>query len=238
MLFPILVPLGSRHLQENDPHAVHIIRQTYIEKLSRYKLLPLLAPATLPRTAIKALYKQARGVLFVGGGDFDASWYGQSNHPKTSDIDPFRDRLEMYLLKKVLRDKKPFLGICRGCQALAIGSGGTLTQHLDVADEVHQVATYGDALKNRNTAVVFAKTRTYQILKNSISVGCAHHQAVDQLGANMRVAAQSPGGVTEIIESTDPDHFCIGIQSHPELEDNGPLELIFKAFAKAVRSYK
>lgn len=238
MFFPIIVPLGSLRLNEDDPLPVHFIRETYVRKLARYGLAPLIVPATLPRQTVDALYRQAKGALFTGGGDFDASWYGQKNHALSSGIDPFRDRLELYLLKKILRDKKPFLGICRGCQALAIADGGYLIQNLDSEklEELHAVSGYVKASKNKNLVCIFKNTATYKLAgKDTLPIICAHHQAVAGNTKHLRVSATTLNGIIEIIEHTDPSRFCFGIQSHPEIEESGSLEIFFSAFAKAVR---
>lgn len=52
----------------------------------------------------------------------------------------------------------------------------------------------------------------------------------------LRVAAKSPAGVIEVVEHTDPDYFCFGIESHPEAEENSFFEKLFIAFARAVKS--
>ena len=67
-----------------------------------------------------------------------------------------------------------------------------------------------------------------------IRVNSDHHQAVRQVGAGLRIGARSPDGVIEAIESTDANHFCIGVQWHPESETASALDAqLFEAFMQA-----
>ena len=61
-----------------------------------------------------------------------------------------------------------------------------------------------------------------------------HHQAVNQIGKRMRIAAKAPDGVIEAIESTDPNWFCVGVQWHPEADTASALDVqIFDCFVQA-----
>ena len=67
-----------------------------------------------------------------------------------------------------------------------------------------------------------------------IRVNSAHHQAVRQVGAGLRVGALAPDGVIEAIETTDPNWFCVGVQWHPESETASALDMqLFECFVQA-----
>jgi putative glutamine amidotransferase len=67
-----------------------------------------------------------------------------------------------------------------------------------------------------------------------IRVNSCHHQAVRQVGSDLRVSASAPDGVIEAIESTDANWFCIGVQWHPESETASALDLqLFELFIQA-----
>ena len=147
------------------------------------------------------------------------------------------------MLKKILRDRKPFLGICRGCQALAIASGGTLHQHLPdlKLKENHGTRIYAELFAKDNGHEIFIdpKSKTRRILKTvSLKVNSAHHQAVKTTGADFAVSARSKEGIAEIIEHRDTNYFCFGIQCHLEAMRNSKLDRLFAKFAKAIRAGK
>lgn len=148
----ILVPLATQKNEHNTLAPLHYFRATYIQKLLTYNLVPLFVTTLMPKEMIDELYNHSDGIYFIGGTDFHPSTYGEHPHPKTDANDPERDALELYVLKKTLADKKPFLGICRGCEALAIASRGNLYQHLsDIFPEENHVLSpfYNDYTNGR-----------------------------------------------------------------------------------------
>src|SRR3989338_10075560 len=145
----VLVPLAI--LPQTDAATpLHFVRETYVKKLAKHSLLPIFVSSASPREVADELYALTDGLFYTGGSDFDSAHYGETPHPKTHIKEPARDKLEIYLLKRALHDKKPFLGICRGCQALAIASGGSLHQHVpDIADgENHDPAESYDGIRS------------------------------------------------------------------------------------------
>ena len=67
-----------------------------------------------------------------------------------------------------------------------------------------------------------------------IRVNSAHHQAVRQVGAKLRVSALAPDGIIEAIEALDPNWFCVGVQWHPESDTASALDMqLFECFVQA-----
>lgn len=238
----VLVPMETFLSDRQIP--VYGALGSYLQKLSKYNLLPLFVGSNMKQIAIDEIYQLADGVYFMGGGDFDPKYYGQKKHEKTAVTENLRDQLEVALLKRTLKDKKPFLGICRGCQALAIVSGGTLIQH--VSDVVHHTdhaltrnQSYDDLTTQKKHPVIVEKTsKVYKLLKkDKIMVNSGHHQAVVAVGENLLMSGRSQDGIVEIIEHIDPDYFCFAVQSHPEVEEKGDLEPLFATFATAALRY-
>ena len=55
-----------------------------------------------------------------------------------------------------------------------------------------------------------------------------------QPAKGMRIAARSPDGVIEAIETTDADWFCIAVQWHPEADTAAALDLqLWECFVQA-----
>lgn len=69
--------------------------------------------------------------------------------------------------------------------------------------------------------------------RSNIIVSSSHHQAIDQLGQGLRVSARASDGLIEAIEAPQRP-FTIGVQFHPERDDDSSL---FDALAAAAQKY-
>ena len=50
-----------------------------------------------------------------------------------------------------------------------------------------------------------------------LPVNSSHHQSADAIGDGLRIVARCPAdGIIEGLEGTDPDHFVVAVQWHPE----------------------
>lgn len=237
----ILVP--SQYLKDSNPYspARYSVREGYIKHLVKYGLLPVVVPLALTQAQVDFLYSECSGVLFLGGADISARVYGEENH-KLNDCtsEPGRDHLESYLFRKIFQDRKSTLAICRGCQMMAVASGGSLHQHLPdlKLNEEHAPPPTREHLVYdacSHSVVLEKGSRLHEIVgKDVIQTNSYHHQAIKTLGPDFRIVGRSPAGVVEAIEHKSPEFFCIGLQSHPEVTDESDLEPVFKAFAEAV----
>ncbi len=232
----VLVPLAEYTIPGQHV-AMHFARETYINKLVSVGLTPVFVSSLFPDAMVDVLYDECGGVLCMGGSDIDPSHYGKKTEEKTVVSEPRRDNLELRIIKKALHDRKPYLGICRGHQALAIASGGDLIQHLDADKESHSATTYDDLLtKPGHDIIIESSSRAYKIIgKHAIHVNTAHHQAVRTPGNDLDVAGRSPEGIIELLEHTDPTYFCFSLQCHPEAM-NGDTDVLFLTFSKHVRT--
>src|SRR5437016_9500897 len=61
------------------------------------------------------------GVLFTGGEDVDPAYYDEVQVNSSVKVNRARDELELTLLKRALRARRPILGICRGVQMINVG---------------------------------------------------------------------------------------------------------------------
>ena len=111
----------------------------------------------------------------------------------------------------------PVLGICRGAQSLNVARGGTLHQHLPelTGDRVAH-RQLDDARRPTHRVAVSPGSRLAGVLRvTELRVNSFHHQAVDRLGAGLRVSARAPDGTVEAIE--DPAlPFVLAVQWHAE----------------------
>jgi putative glutamine amidotransferase len=203
----------------------------YADALLLVGLEPVLLSADEP-WSLKGL----DGLLITGGCDIDPKRYGQERVPETQEPNPSRDRMEIDLLDEALGRDLPVLAICRGLQLFNVYHGGTLIQHLpgdphrppkrpaDPSMPMHEVSVAPDS---KLAAAVGAGKHP---------VNSRHHQAVDKLGAHLRISAKSvKDGIVEGVERPDKE-FAVGVQWHPEDQvrsDETQLKL-FRAFADAV----
>lgn len=232
----IFIPLSPFPGEADQKIGNFGIRGTYLEKLSKYGLAPVLVPYILKKETVKNLYRECGGVFFPGGADLDSRLYGEKPHPKNYGVNPELDEFQISILRRTIRDKKPFLGVCRGAQVLAVAAGGSLYQHLpDVfPEEKHNVPFYADLGKVKHEVIISPRSRAFGILKKEkVMVNSGHHQAVKNPGAGLMISGRSPAGVAEILEHEDPNYFCFGLQCHPEAE-TGDFEPFFAEFAQAV----
>lgn len=175
------------------------------------------------------------GLLLSGGTDVNPARYGAASYPGNETPDDQRDELETALLAEALAADLPVLAICRGMQLFNVAHGGTLIQHLDNT-AMHRVRGSDPGLPVHQI-LVEPDSRLAAILGNGAhAVNSRHHQAVEQVGAGLRVTARStPDGVIEALERPDR-RFALAVQWHPE--DQAPRDVeqrrLFEAFAQAL----
>ncbi len=217
----------------------YILRKTYIDLLQSVNTVPFGIPSSLSLEDFEKLYGLASGIFLTGGSDIEPGIYGRSMAGAEAPFDPQRDTLEAALVRRAAADKKPFIGICRGSQMLAVALGGELIQEIGSAapDEVHAstIHAYEDTLDKPDVIVSLdASSRLATILgRIQAQAPCNHHQAISRLPDSLQAVAHSPAGIIEAIEACDRDWFAFGIQSHPETRGGGDFLPLFKAFAAA-----
>lgn len=202
------------------------IRQNYVTSLQKackkYDVTVILTPIDI---SMVDKYSQIVDGLMVIGNFYDVNpdLYGEKVLNASVNVDKFRNKFEFAMIKKMMSQKKPVLGICGGYQSLNVSNGGTLYQ--DLATQVtpslkHKIG--GDVFAH--TVEVSAGTKLAKILEKSgsklgdkIFVNSAHHQSVKKVANGFVASAFAPDGVVEAIESTEYP-FALGVQWHPEFE--------------------
>jgi putative glutamine amidotransferase len=213
--------------------------EAYVSALVQAGVCPVLIPNQLPDEALDTLLPRLDGMVFTGGGDIKTSYYQEADHPKIYGVEPDRDRVELILLERAVRDGVPFLGICRGLQLINVGLGGTL--YADIADQVpgadkHDYYPDWERDHLAHPVEVDPGTILAEIIGHGrVEVNSLHHQSVDKVAPDLVVAAEAPDGVIEAVEL--PDHpFGLAVQWHPEwLTAHRRMRALFASFADAVR---
>lgn len=208
-----LIGIAPRFLKGEDGHlADAAARLTVLECLAAVGAQPVMLYVADPADTdeVDAVLGSVAGVVFPGGGDSDPAFYGQPDrHPALRLVDPRQDASDMALLRAAVAARVPTLAICRGMQTLNIVQGGSLIQHLERGPVAHWERAHRIVLTesdSRVAAMYPARELT----------GCSYHQqAVDRLGADLRVTARADDGIVEGIEHVDAP--VVGLQWHPEV---------------------
>jgi putative glutamine amidotransferase len=176
------------------------------------------------------------GLLLTGGNDLDPRLWGESPHPETVIIDPYRQSWDLRLIAVAEERRLPVLGICLGCQELAVSRGGRLIQHVPQGQGAAALDHGGGGRpRAMHTAQVDAGSLLASLVgAGELEVNSTHHQAIGEPGRGLRVVARSPDGIPEGVEDPSPDRFFLGVQWHPEdLCDQPPHRALFQALCRA-----
>lgn len=179
------------------------------------------------------------GLIMSGGGDIALSLSRGAAHVRVGRPDVARDDLEFALLDEFLRRDKPVLGICRGCQVLNTGLGGTLYTHLP--DQLRGALDHeypGDLRTTiAHSVQIRGNGRLARLVRQpAIEVNSHHHQGIRDLGKGLEVVALSSDGLVEAVELSGK-RFVIGVQWHPEwLKFQEWTRRLFAGFVEACAS--
>jgi putative glutamine amidotransferase len=133
------------------------------------------------------------------------------------------------------------LGICYGLQSLNVWRTGTLLQHIVSKDVDHEA---GAKVPVAHTVMVKPDSKLAKIMGgaddlNFLPVNSSHHQSASTVGDGLRSVAESEDHIVEAIEGTDPEHWVVGVQWHPErtMETEASSRQLFESFVDAARKY-
>ena len=221
---PLVVGISESFPEVRQGETAKIqVNASYAEALSRAGHLPVIIPRCGSDEQFDAIVARLDALVMTGGEDFDPELYGAKRSPKLGAVNAPRDDFDLRLLAAARRRRLPVLGICRGCQLLNIGFGGTLWQ--DLPSEFP-----GKDIQHRNVhhpVQIVPDSRLARVIGTTNTVvNSLHHQAVQKLAPGFRVTATAPDGVVEAIESEQ--YPAVGLQFHPEklvCDENLPLFL-------------
>jgi putative glutamine amidotransferase len=205
---------GTLRTLLRDGLAAHdelMLGTTYPKAIDAAGALPVvLAPVDL--AAVPALVARLDGICFAGGHDLDPTLYGAlERHPELGATNAEHDAFELAVARAADEAGLPILGICRGAQALNVARGGTLHQHVTGHRKTEFAGTPTQRVAVAPDSLLAAVTGA----GDALAINSFHHQAVDVLGAGLRVVARAADGTVEAVE--DPSRrFVLGVQWHAE----------------------
>jgi len=199
-----------------------------------------------PPAQVMKQIERCDGVLLPGSkADLDPQKYGADRHDKTAPADAKRDMVDDLLLQDAYKLHKPVLGICYGLQSMNVFKKGSLVQ--DIESAINHSA--GKTVAKAHTVEIDPESLLAEIVGASavagktVAVNSSHHQSADEVGDGLRVVARcSEDGIIEALEGTEPGHFVLAVQWHPERSVREASELaesanaIFRAFVEAARA--
>jgi putative glutamine amidotransferase len=229
---------------ELDDALVHEVERRVRTALEGAGAITVIVPPSDDPESWQRAYEQLDGVLLMGGADVHPRNYGAEPHPLTVAATSGTDLTDLGLARAALADGKPFLGVCRGAQVLAVASGGSLIQdvpstvgtQVSHSGEWREVAALHDS--HRHPVHVERATRVAALLRDAPAVNSYHHQAIATVGSELRIVARAQDGVVEAVESTN-GQFAVGLQWHEEFHLADPrLTAFFAALVDAVPDYR
>ena len=221
--------LATTRRHGEPPHPEMALGMTYLRTLDAAGAIPVVLPP-VGTDHLSPLLDRLDGICLSGGPDLDPAAYGATDrHAQLGPTEPSLDAFELSLSREALTRNIPILAICRGSQALNVACGGTLHQHLPG----HRQSEAGSTTTHE--VEVLAGTRLAGLIgPGAYAVNSFHHQAVDELGRGLVVAARAADGTVEAIEGAGG--FAIGVQWHAEtLADARLFEALVGACAPGLR---
>jgi len=215
---------------------------TYTTAIEKNNAISLIIPYVkdFTKITIYSYINKIDALLIPGGYDVNPQLYNEDKKEECKPGDINFDKFSIELIKEAFNQKKPILGICRGCQLLNVAFGGSLYQDQKYDNRDEKVYNHFD-LKNIDTPshqIIINKNSLLNSIfkKQVIDVNSLHHQSINQVGNSLNLCALSIDGSVEGIEYFDPSYFCIGVQWHPEtlLSKTDTMKPLFSAFINSI----
>ncbi len=205
-LRPSAMATTRRHGEPAHPEMA--LGMTYLRTLDAAGAIPVVLPP-VGTDHLAPLLDRLDGICLSGGPDLDPAAYGATDrHAELGPTEPSLDAFELSLASQALARELPILAICRGAQALNVACGGTLHQH-SPGHRQQDPATHPT-----HDVQLAARSRIHRMFRTrTLPVNSFHHQAVDRVGAGLRVVGRATDGTIEAIEGTG---FVVGVQWHAE----------------------
>jgi gamma-glutamyl-gamma-aminobutyrate hydrolase PuuD len=236
---PFVLVVANRATRKDK--LIDYVGEFHLELLIQLGALPVIVPVVDGTLACLSQYMERMdGLLLVEGDDVEPKRFAarKANYQYVEKTLPFKDEIEVRLLRPALRREIPILGICRGSQLLNVVCGGTL---------------YGDVQKEKGTqrhhidlehydsyrhpvSVVQGTPLSRWYRRKTLNVNSYHHQGIRELASRFRPMAHADDGLIEAYY--DPEaNFVVGLQFHPErmLKEYAGNLKVWKAFTAAMK---
>lgn len=185
------------------------------------------------------------GLMIVGGYfDINPNRYGDNEIHENVKLNLVRENFEFAIMEKALTKKKlPIFGICNGMQLINILNGGNIIQHIPdntdfIEHEQCRIPGFESYAKTYHEVKIAKDSKLFEIVgEEKIATNSSHHQAVKNVGSEIKITARALDGVIEAIEHKSHP-FCLGVQWHPEFGSTEADKKLFDGFVAASQKYK
>lgn len=188
---------------------------SYPEAIKKAGGIPIVLPLGDEELA-ETWVSMCDGILLTGGNDVHPKHYGDVPQSELGLTTPKLDESDMNIIKHARKQNKTIFGICRGSHLINVALGGTMLQ--DIKTNVRNSLNHldkGERTKLNHKISIKKKSTLYDLVQqDELEVNSFHHQAIGDLGKELRCVATAPDGVIEAFESEDGK--IMGTQFHPE----------------------
>jgi len=195
-----------------------LLGSPYLQAVQAAGGVPLILPVLNSEDELHQLLDLVQGVIMVGGKDLPATlWHAEQSPAATDLLHPQRIEHDFRLWRLLAEHKIPTLAICLGLQELNVARGGTLIQDIPSEIDTRIIHRHNGGADARHPVVLEGESRLAEILGvRELEINSAHHQAVGQIGSELKVTARAPDGIVEGLEPLEEDWPCVAVQWHPE----------------------
>jgi putative glutamine amidotransferase len=192
----------------------------YSEAIEGLGAIPVHISLIPKRDYIADIVSDLDGILLPGSDtDVDPLRFGEEPHPKLGRVIFEKEETDLLVLAEAEKRNLPIFGICFGMQILNVYRGGTLFQ--DIESQIPNCVKHqqGKPLaRNSHSIEVVENSKLSRLITyDDVQVNSHHHQAVREVGKNLKATSWAKDGVIESIEDIDENKFIVGVQWHPEL---------------------
>jgi len=209
---------------------------------------PIILPGQPDALDTPRLLDMLDGLVLTGGRpNVHPRFYGEEVTDRHGHFDEGRSELVLPLIRAMIAEGKPVLGLCLGIQEMNVAFGGTL--HPEIRDEPGKM-NHRMPPDESDPAVIFAKRHlvrfreggalhkllgTREAMTNSL-----HGQAIWRPGPRIVVEGEAEDGTIEAISVAGATGFALGVQWHAEYDagEDWVSRALFEAFGAAARAAK
>ena len=226
---PLIGITSVYQVDKDNGSASTVTGFAYVKAVAQNGGVPVILPTITNEEILLRYVEELDGLVLIGGGDIPPDAYDQQPHETVRIMPKQRYDFERQLIPAWLSSGKPILGVCLGMQFTNVVSGGTLIQ-----DIPSQVGTKVAHRRKYHRVRIEPNSSLEKFLDNEEAmVYSNHHQAVDELGQNLKVIAHADDGVIEAAERIDGG-FGLFVQWHPEfMSDTAHRDAIYGALVRA-----
>jgi len=228
-----IIGITSVYKVEKNGRASTEVDFAYVRAVSENGGVPVVLPTIDNERTIERYVRELDGLVLVGGDDIPPGAYGEQPHETVKVIPQQRYDFERRLIAQWLDSGKPLLGVCLGMQFTNVAAGGTLIQDIpsQVGKQVNHKGYHSVRIEPGSFLSEILGGESAEVLSN-------HHQAVKDIGKDLKVVGRSEDGVIEAMERTQGG-FGLFVQWHPEsmsMKDTAHRDAIYGALVRACKS--